>query len=305
MRNTKSWILRTIGSLTLMALLAVPAVADDMITSGADLWQTAGSGATFSSFDDDPIPAGFFCEDSPAFTGKIVLEGAPLTTEPPGVLGYIDTVVHRLDDTTFDADGVAKTRVQLMAMSLVSPEPVDVGCDRPFNVAVSLDGEQPTTEMRIYREDEEGGHYLAPLALRVKSVFTPVGGDDSERRVISRFIELGAAKHSYWATTDRVGEVDGKPVLVDTDGDGVADSAMPGPSNFRTGVLPATTAQGPSTPPKCRAGECPYASCHCNPCSEDPFEPNDCDDPKHEHCIWTCVKESQVPFCVMPARQKS
>lgn len=44
-----------------------------------------------------------------------------------------------------------------MALSLESVEPVDAGCDRSFDVAVTLDdGDQPDSEMRIYREDEAG-----------------------------------------------------------------------------------------------------------------------------------------------------
>ena len=57
-------------------------------------------------------PAGFFCPDSKPFTGKVSLQGEPLATEPAGSLGKIDTIVRRLDDTTFDAKGEGRTRIQ-------------------------------------------------------------------------------------------------------------------------------------------------------------------------------------------------
>jgi hypothetical protein len=174
--------------------------------------------------------------------------------------------------------------------------PVDLGCERPFDVAVSLDGEQPVTEMRIYREKESGGTYVAPLALRVKSVFTPVGGGAADRRVISRLVELGPGNHSYWTTTDRVGTVDEEPVLVDTDGDGVPESAMPGPSNFVAGLRPTGSCPTQQSTPTCPPGLCPYQSCHCDPCSEDPYDPDqDCE---HLHCIWVCVEPPPGVMCM-------
>ena len=84
-------------SLGLIALLAaVPAFAVlEPAESGADLWHTT-TGFTFTSFTQNPIPAGFFCENSTPFTGTINMRGEPLATSPAGALA--DVVVKRVND---------------------------------------------------------------------------------------------------------------------------------------------------------------------------------------------------------------
>ncbi len=265
-----------------LALVAGAAAANDVITKGVDTWPTA-EGASYTSFADDPIPAGFFCADSPAFAGTIVMNGSPLATEPAGVLGKTDTIVHRLDDAYLDEDGIATTRLQMMALSLVGSEPLDVGCETSFDVTSSLDGEQAITEMRIIRESEWGGSYASPLSLNVKVVFTPVDGGESLK--VNREIHLAPAPGSYWTTTDRVGtNAWGDPVKVDTTGDGVPDSALPAPSNFVAGMGVEPAAATAET--RWCKGRC----CHCKP--EDEFPPPEwdedgdgCDD-DHLHCVW-------------------
>ncbi len=294
----KSWTLRCVCGLALLALAASPALADDMVTNGADLWRTVAAGATFSSFAEDPIPADFFCAGSPAFEGRITMRGEPLATTPAGVLGGADTIVRRLDDTAFDTEGTARTRIQLMALSLASEKPVDVGCEQPFDVAVSLAGEQPMTEMTIFRESEKGGTYVAPLALRVRLTFTPID-DPSSRLELTRDIDLGPGTNSYWATTAQAGtDIHGNPVQVDTDGDGTADSALPGPSNFHTGL--ALTQLGGGGGTGCQPGYCLYQTCHCNPNGEDPFEDNGGCSSSHMHCNYVCVPAELMPggICV-------
>ena len=254
-----------------LACAAVPALADDAIVAGVDLWQTAGGGFTFSNFAWDPLPADFFCTGSKPFTGQISLRGEPLATEPAGSLKEIDTIVRRLDKAVFDGQGVAHTRIQLMSLSLAGTEPIQTECGA-YDVAVRLAGEQPTTEMKIVRTSAAGGTYVAPLALKVQMVFTPVADNTNAPRALTRTVELGPGDKSYWSATPpryRGG------VRVDTDGDGVADTALPQPSNFSAGVALANT------------GErlCPDKSCHCTKqeLTRDPYEPNaHC---KHLHCI--------------------
>ncbi len=298
---TRALIRSAVAVAVLLALAGSPAVAgDNVIHKGADIWMTV-AGFAKTSFEKEPIPAGFFCADSKPFTGTVVFEGAPLAAEPAGSLGTIDTVVNRLDDAVFDDKGEATTRIQLMALSLVSVKPVETSCGK-YDVAVGLAGEQPTTTMRILRNDAFGGTYTAPLALNVKAVFTPVGGDKSGRRELTRRVDLGPANHSVWAYVN-LPRYKGA-VRIDTDGDGRPDAAMPPSSNFLAGVSPAvlkgdykapvmkTQTAGPSCPP----GQCPYRSCHCaapdtNPpwnqsstgCAED-----------HLHCIWTCAPAEAV-----------
>ncbi|MCP3959912.1 MAG: hypothetical protein GY719_18870 [bacterium] len=278
-------------SLALLALLAGPAMADEVITNGVDLWPST-NGMSYSSFIEDPIPAGFFCEGSAAFVGKIDMDGRPIVTDPPGYLGNTDTIVRRLDDARFDDNGVARTRIQLMALSLASAEPVEVGCEQAYHVTASLDGEQPITEMTIVREADWGGSYAAPLHLNVELSFTPVDG--GQVLAAAREIKLNAAPGSYWTTTERIGVTgEGEPVRVDTDGDQVADAVMPGPSNFLAGgvlnrVVPVVEQQIQPWIPACARGWCPSSCSHCTPWGQNPDWETGSVGCTHIHQVFCC-----------------
>jgi hypothetical protein len=290
-----------IRSVALVAMVAAlisgsPAFGADAIHNGVDLWMTV-AGFAQTSFANEPLPAGFFCEGSQPFTGTVKFKGAPLTVEPAGSLGAIDTVVRRLDDAKFDAKGEAKTRIQLMALSLVSTQPIETSCGK-YDVAVSLTGKQPVTLMQIFQSDAFGGTYTAPLALNVKAVFTPVNGDPKDRREVTRRIDLGPGSHSVWAYVNLPRYQQG--VRVDTDGDGKPDKVLPASSNFLAGVSPALLKEAPPLPrlaaaitSPCPVGQCPYQSCHCAPVTSNPppqwnQSSNGCAS-NHLHCIWTCA----------------
>lgn len=262
--------------LALLALgAALPAMAADAISSGADLWHTT-SGFSFTSFADNPIPADFFCPGSKPFSGTISMKGEPLATAPAGALGAIDTIVHRLDYAPFDKNGEATTRIQLMALSMSGEKVFDAGCAR-YKVSASLAGEQPITEMKIARTSPAGGYYVAPLALNVKLVFTPVDGKGAVRELTNK-VSLGPGSNSQWAyakgaaakiAVQRKGEI-----KVDTDGDRTPDTMLPAPDDFIAGLDPAATT----------ASElCKDTSCHCAAWSHDPYVPNwYC---VHLHCV--------------------
>ncbi|MBV8199114.1 MAG: hypothetical protein JOZ15_00685 [Acidobacteria bacterium] len=285
------------AAIVLASIAASAAFAAEPIRKGVDLWMTV-AGMARTSFAQEPIPAGFFCPGSQPFTGTIAFKGAPLAVTPPQGLRGIDTVVRRLDDAPFNDKGEATTRIQLMALSLVSIEPIETSCGK-YDVAVSLaEGEQPVTTMRILRTDALGGTYSAPLSLDVKVVFTPAG-TPSARRELTRRIDLGPANGSVWAYTTKPRYATG--TTIDTNGDGRPDTVLPAPSNFRAGVQPAVMskdtpkstvepAAGCYISMSCGEGLCPYQSCHCDLNSTNPYEPNgSCD---HLHCIWTCVQSS-------------
>jgi hypothetical protein len=90
-----------------------------------------------------------------------------------GQLWGADTVVERLDDASFDANGVASTRLQMRALSLVSIAPIKTACG-DFHAYVSLGGKQRVTTMNIYRTQEGGGNFVAPLAVNARVTFIPV-----------------------------------------------------------------------------------------------------------------------------------
>jgi hypothetical protein len=299
----KDWF-RSVFLIAIVAALisGAPALGAGAIHNGVDLWMTV-AGFAQTSFANEPLPAGFFCEGSQPFTGKIVFKGSPLTVEPAGSLGSIDTVVRRLDDAKFNAKGEAVTRIQLMALSLVSAKPIETSCGK-YDVAVSLTGKQPVTTMRIFQTDAAGGTYTAPLALNVKAVFTPVSGDKSGRREVTRRIDLGPGTHSVWAYVNLPRYKQG--VRVDTDGDGRPDTVLPASSNFLAGVSPAVLKSPPPLPHRassttsgstasdtiaCPAGQCPYQSCHCaSPDTNPPWNQSATGCAQdHLHCIWTCA----------------
>ncbi|MBV8200648.1 MAG: hypothetical protein JOZ15_08490 [Acidobacteria bacterium] len=291
--------LRISTSLVLGAALAFAllggsaAFAAEPVHKGVDMWMTV-SGFARSSFAKEPIPAGFFCSGSQAFTGTVTFKGSPIATEPARALGDIDTMVRRLDDAVFDDKGEATTRLQLLALSLVSTEPITTSCGK-YNVAVHLDGEQPTTTMRIVRTSALGGTYSAPLALKVKAVFTPVSGDTSARRELSTRIDLGPSNNSVWVYVNAPQYKNA--IKIDTDGDGRPDMVLPNASNFLPGVTPAVFKGQPTKPTQamaiqmCPPGQTPYQACHCDPNATDPNTSSaGCD---HLHCIWTCVASTQ------------
>ena len=294
-------LIRSVALIAIVAALlsGAPAFAADAIHNGVDLWMTV-AGFAQTSFADQPIPAGFFCEGSQPFTGTVKFQGVPFATEPAKSLGGMDTAVRRLDDAVFNEKGEATTRIQLMALSLASVKPIETSCGK-YNVAVSLAGEQPVTTMKIFRTEALGGTYSAPLSLNVKAVFTPVDGTKSARREVTRRIELGPGSHSVWAYVQAPQYP--ASIKIDTNGDGKPDTVLPASSNFVAGVSPAvlkgnaparphlaaSLSTDTSTVIACPAGQCAYQSCHCSSTSTDPYQSSSGCGSDHLHCIWTCV----------------
>ncbi|HEX4494025.1 MAG TPA: hypothetical protein VIE43_00025 [Thermoanaerobaculia bacterium] len=318
MTVSKAMLRSVVGVALILAVIGGSPMfaAGDVVHKGVDLWMTV-AGFAQTSFADQPIPAGFFCEGSQPFTGKVKFQGAPLAVEPAGSLGSIDTVVSRLDDAAFDAKGEATTRIQLMALSLVSLQPIETSCGK-YNVSVNLAGEQPKTLMHIFRTDAFGGTYTAPLALNVKAVFTPVNGNLSGRREVTRRIDLGPGTNSVWAYVNLPRYKQG--VAVDTNGDGKPDTVLPASSNFLAGVSPAvlkappalprlaastqTTTQTASPVIACPVGQCAYQSCHCAPPDQVPApawnqSSTGCAS-DHLHCIWTCAPSTACLATAQP-----
>lgn len=220
-------------------LLALPVLAADRtVTNGIDLWRTPGDGTTFADFSKQSIPAGFFCNKSEAFTGKIVFQGVPVATAQPGALGATDTIVQRLDNATFNKRGVATTRIQVRAMQFASVAPVQTACGA-FNAYVKLDGEQPVTTMRIVRDNEKGGRFFAPIFVNIKMTFEPVGRTTTEALELRKSLRFPPAKLAFWSSDRPTPAAATGFIKVDTDGDGAADTYLPGMSNFAAGRMSA------------------------------------------------------------------
>jgi hypothetical protein len=273
----------------LALLFAVPAFAGNgVIANGIDLWRTPGDGGTFVDFVREPLPAGFFCAGSAAFSGRIEFAGAPVKTNPAGALGGADTIIQRLDDAAFTkglpairpfavrgTDGmvrkvgaaafrgqeVATTRLQVRAISFVGMEPVKTACGT-FDVKASLAGEQPITQMVIVRDNEAGGRFFAPLKLNVRLIFTPAeGGAPVE---VARSIEFPAKALSVWSDVPRGRAAFNGFVGVDSDLDGGVDLMLPGTSNFAAGFK-GVPARGRGAAAKLAVVTAPYVGVpYCN-----------------------------------------
>lgn len=218
---------------TALALIALPAAAlDPIVYNGSDLWITPGDGTTFADFSKFPVPADFFCSGSQPFAGKVIFEGVPLKTEPEGVLGSTDTIVQRLDDAVFDRTGFASTRIQMAAMEFRGIQAFKNECGT-FDVGVVLEGEQPITEMRIYRDGLNHGHFEADISVNIRMTFTPV---DHAGQQLSLDRNLAFAPSvNVW--TAEPGSIQ-RPgfIHVDTDSDRSADTFIAGTSrNFTAG----------------------------------------------------------------------
>lgn len=267
---------RSVGIALLLSACATSAfAADRAIQNGIDVWETKGDGSTFVDFARTPIPAGFFCPGSAPFTAKVAFQGVPLVTDNVKALGNTDTIVQRLDDAVFDKRGVAVTRTQVRALSLRSVTPLETGCGK-FNATVRLDGVQPVTQMVIRRENEKGGTFSGPLWLNVKVSFTPVGKASREALEVPLEVRFPASAQYPWRAKT-VAPVPAGFVRVDTDGDGVADTYLPGTSNFFAGV--SSTQGKPGT----RGGlEKNQQVCH------------DSNDVAEQHCTTLC-NGCQIP----------
>lgn len=225
-------------AVALLFSLTLPSFAGEVVYSGIDLWRTPGDGGTHIDFAAQPIPRGFFCAGSQAFTGRIAFRGVPVATDTPNALGETDTIVERLDDAVFNRKGVAVTRVQVRALQFVGTAPVRTSCG-DFDVRVTLNGRQPVTSMQIFREEEGGGRFLAPIHVNVKMTFTPTSGKASRPLVLKHSLRFAADPRAKWA--DRELDLDKRAVArtgtlrVDGDGDGKPDVYVQGTSNFAAG----------------------------------------------------------------------
>lgn len=217
----------------LLVLAALPAAAaDPVIYAGIDPWVTVPEG-TSVDFQHNPLPKGFFCKSSPAFTGTIWLRGVPLASDNPQFARF-DTIVERLDDAVFDSRGVARTRFQVKALQLEGISTFKNRCGE-YYVQVTLDGVQPITTMRIIRQNDEGGRFVLPVRINTKVIFTRVD-DLNEKLEISYPVRFTPSPYHHWAYRDLVPDAKRfSRAAIDTNWDTRLDTLVPGTSNFAPG----------------------------------------------------------------------
>jgi hypothetical protein len=220
----------------LLSISPLSAADNTVIKRGIDVFTTTANGKTFYDFAKNPIPAGFFCEKSEAFTGRVTLRGLPLETATPGQLRGTDTIIERLDDAAFDRNGVAVTRIQFRALSLVSIEPIRTSCGA-YHAYVNLAGDQRVTTMRIQRTYESGGSFQAPLAVAVRMTFVPVKGRNPRKLTLTGSFTFPATPIP-WSLPAGTRMKQIGSLVVDTNGDLKPDTRLSGTSNFAPGWSP-------------------------------------------------------------------
>lgn len=282
MKRSQQFALGAGICLLLAALLALPALAaskdddrpallsdEDVIYRGIDLWVTPADGRTHSDFAEQPIPAGFFCQGSAPFSGKILFKGGGLETAPANAIGGADTIIERMDDAIFDSEGAANTRIRFLALSLTSIEPVNTECGQ-FRADIRLEGDQPVTSMQIQRRDADSGTYSSQLSVNARLTFTPLSGNGEPLSMLQQ-VRFMPNQGAPWARTPGPSA---RPAAdyarVDVDGDGQAETAIPGPSNFYPGLM---LHNGVPTHPENALGSALLSAtslsstsgCHCDP----------------------------------------
>ena len=223
----KITLTRALACLALV-ICAVPAFSAESIAPGYDLWQTIGGGATLMDFRETPIPAGFFCDGSAAFDGKISFDGQPLVTDPAGALGTADTIIERMDYATFK-NGVAHTRIRASALNLISVEPLSNGCGE-WVVRANLASDQPVTDMMYKKESDFSGSFFADLVITVKLTFINTY-NKSEVRTMERTVHFTEFHDAPYTLTGEDGQAEKNDVLsttaIDFDNDGNVDGPLP------------------------------------------------------------------------------
>jgi hypothetical protein len=217
-------------SLSILTLTAFAQV-EDGVPPGLDLWHTAGDGNTFYSMKDSPIPAGFFCEDSEAFSGSLDFDGVPIKTEPEGALGKIDTIIERLDFAPYDQNGLAYTRLVARALNLKSRAPIENECGT-WDVFVTLAKTQPVTEGNFIRDEFDKGRFSLDLVLNFRMVFTLRGQEEIQRELVrtihfSKFLEIPYTVHVRTETVSPNKWAPNNEITFDSNGDGKPDMTYP------------------------------------------------------------------------------
>ena len=129
--------------------------------------------------------------------------------------------------------------MRMRALSLVSIAPIKTACGS-YHVYVSLGGEQRVTTMNIYRTQEGGGNFVAPLAVNARLTFIPVkpGRNKAARKLALDGSFTFPASPIPWSVAGGAMAKRTGSVTVDTDGDLIPDTPLPGTSNFSPGSLP-------------------------------------------------------------------
>ena len=267
--GTITW--RQVGwGIVLGILLALPAAgaAPATITRGVDIFTT--SAGTRADFTSNPIPAGFFCAGSSAFSGSIPLSGVPLTTAPAGIAGSTDTVVERLANGVFGAGGTATIPIILRALRMGGS--LTVFCPGVGNTNWQVDvcacGQQVQTSVTVKIDPACGvcGTFNGSLSVNACLRFTRLDNGQTAGP-IRQAIQLSIASMPWCYQAGISETVVASSFAVDTNCDGQPDLTVPGTSNFHPGW------SCPNVGQDCWALFASLTRCHDGPSKD------------HPHCV--------------------
>lgn len=232
-----------ICSLALAAAAAGPLPAQT-IEEGIDVWTTKNDGQTWVDFSNNPLPLNFFCRGSAQFSQVVQVKGLPLVTSPAGVLKGSDTVIHRLNDITFNAQGTATTPIEVKAVCFQERQTFTVTCGdgstTTWKTRVRLDPDpdvSPQTTMTIAKAagGAPGGTYSATIVVPalVRFINTATNLSTAEVSEVVTLSVSGAA----WANQPGTGGVTWtSPVTIDQACGASPGLTLPGvSSNFAAG----------------------------------------------------------------------
>jgi hypothetical protein len=255
-----------------LLLLAGPVLAQVTVQQGIDVFETIGGNGTKVNVD---LPAGFFCQGSPAFQADVDMQGVPLTTNPPGLLGTADTVIERLKDAVLNPGDCADIPVTVRALSLASTGTVQVPCPgtgittwRVNACTCGCCGPQAISTLNICAENDECGTAEGELRINVCLTFTEVS-TGAKVGPVQEQVVLGI-NNMPWAAQGLAGQVQAKEAfMIDTNCDSLADLAVPCTTNFNPGI--SCDDQGTS---------CLGQYGHLTTCHENYGNPD-----AHDHCV--------------------
>lgn len=253
----------SIASLCIVAILWIGGTlsAQD-VSPGVDLWITPPTGNTYMNFIYTPIPADFFGPGSDPFNGVIPLQGEPLNTSPPDILGPTDTIVERIESAALPACGASDpVQIELIALSLVSIGPMTVtynGGQNPeswdVQICLSSSVSQDPGSMTITKGCDEGGTFTAELRVIPKFTFSKVANPQDQR--VFDFGSEGVpsiplvTSDGHWLYSDPGFGIITSPgaLTADHDCDGSADISVGASSNFFPGLqgLPCDCSNNPT-----------------------------------------------------------
>ncbi len=222
--KTLRWML-CLSLLAGMMVGRVPAVSALPIGPGFDAFNTPPGGGM--------LPAG-------PSTPAVILRGRPFD---PANLGNTDTLIQRTTGLAGGATGMID--IEMVALSLESINPVDLGGGSFFDVFVTLDPSilsLGTLTVMSHNDGTGGGTFDSVLNVNVEAIFTPVGGGASFSEFFSDWL---TSTGSTWSHAPPTGyPVDG--TVFDLPPSGIPTTFMAG--GFYPGTL-IHTGPHPNTVP--------------------------------------------------------